>query len=330
MGDRTTINAPSGTTTLTYDQNGRLTTYGTSATYTYDGDGLRMSKKIGHTSESFVWGSSGPGATPRLLVDGSTDYVYGPGGLPLEQVSGTTVLYYLHDQLGSTRALTSSSGSVVATYTYDPYGNVTGSTGTVTNPVGFAGAYTDSESGFIYLQNRYYDPATAQFISSDPLVDATEQPFAYAADNPLAYTDPAGLGLLGDILGGLGIALGLAAAATGVGAVIEVGVGVALEGAGDALAAEAAAETADTLTAWSSGLGFGAAAADIPSCYDDPSFTGCAGAIAGAFGGAAGLGDLFSILNLGDLWPALSEGLGVFGTSWDALNYWRTVCATTT
>ena len=83
---------------------------------------------------------------PLLLQDGSTNYVYGPGGLPLEQISGTTTLWLQHDQLGSTRLVTDSTGVSRAAYTYDPYGNVTSSAGTITNPFGFSGEYKDSES----------------------------------------------------------------------------------------------------------------------------------------------------------------------------------------
>lgn len=39
--------------------------------------------------------------------------------------------------------------------------------------VGFAGEYTDQESGLIYLRARYYDPATALFLTVDPLVSIT-------------------------------------------------------------------------------------------------------------------------------------------------------------
>ena len=44
-----------------------------------------------------------------------------------------------------------------------------------------------------HLVNRYYDPATEQFISVDPLVDQTGQTFSYAADDPVNESDPLGL-----------------------------------------------------------------------------------------------------------------------------------------
>jgi RHS repeat-associated protein len=227
LGDRTAITTPNGSSSLGYNELGEMTTYG-STTYAYNGDGLRMSKKTGHTTESFTWGPSGPDGIPLLLVDGSTDYVYGLGGEPLEQISGSTVLYFLQDQHGSTRALTSSSGSVAATYTYDPYGNLAGSTGTATNPFGYAGSYTDSESGLLYLQHRYYDPGTAQFTAVDPLVSLTNEPYAYVSDQPLNGVDPLGLSWWNPTTWSnstwaeIGVGLGAAAlASTGVGAVLD-------------------------------------------------------------------------------------------------------------
>ncbi len=43
------------------------------------------------------------------------------------------------------------------------------------------------------LVGRYYDPATGQFLSVDPLVGKTEQAYAYTADDPVNGTDPMGL-----------------------------------------------------------------------------------------------------------------------------------------
>jgi RHS repeat-associated protein len=193
-GQRTATTPPSGPSTgYSYNQAGDLTgiSGSASATYTYNGDGLRVSKTVGTTATDQVWDTSG--SVPHVFVDGSTYYVYGVGGLPLEQVRGSDTYYFLHDQLGSTRLLTDAPGNVAASYTYDPYGGVLGSTGTVTTPLRFAGAYTDAESGLIYLVNRYYDPATGQFLSVDPLVDVTQASYAYAGDDPVNNSDPAGL-----------------------------------------------------------------------------------------------------------------------------------------
>ena len=67
---------------------------------------------------------------PLILNNGVNSYIYGPGGLPVEQIKNTTstVLYLHHDQQGSTRLLTGSTGKAEATVTYDAYGNKAGST----------------------------------------------------------------------------------------------------------------------------------------------------------------------------------------------------------
>lgn len=81
---------------------------------------------------------------PTIVQDGSTKEITGPGGLPIEQVAGDgTVLYYLQDQLGSTRGLADSTGTLVGTFSYDAYGNLGSSTGTAIMPFGYAGQSKD-------------------------------------------------------------------------------------------------------------------------------------------------------------------------------------------
>jgi RHS repeat-associated protein len=157
------------------------------------------------------WGPGGPGYSasgsttqfaydqaeglPLVLQAGSVEYITGPNGLPVEQVSGSTVRYYLADQLGSTAGLVDTSGTVQDSYSYDPYGQRTVVSGSASDtPFGYAGQYTDSESGLQYLRARYYDPATGQFLTPDPLADLPGgHPYAYAADDPINFSDPWGL-----------------------------------------------------------------------------------------------------------------------------------------
>ncbi len=209
-GNRTEVTPSVGQAqTLTYDQVNRLTKYAAASTtsFGYNGDGLRMCKVAGSSTQPcqaggntlFLWDVAG--SLPLLIKDGATSYVYGPGGLQLEQVSGTTTLWYHHDQIGSTRLVTSSTGTSQATYTYDPYGGLASSTGTITNPFRFAGQYQDPESGLYYMRARYYDPISGQFCSLDPAVATTWEPYPYASDNPINRQDPTGL------WGGLGFSL---------------------------------------------------------------------------------------------------------------------------
>jgi len=111
-----------------------------------------------------------------------------------EQINNTTgtVLYLHHDQQGSTRLLTGSTGTVTGKCSYSAYGTPT-CEGSSTTPLGFDGQYTSSDTGLIYMRARVYDPATAQFLSRDPLAAETGAPYSYAGDNPLTYGDPSGL-----------------------------------------------------------------------------------------------------------------------------------------
>jgi RHS repeat-associated protein len=100
--------------------------------------------------------------------------------------------YYLFDGLGSTVALTDSNGNVAATYHYDPYGQVIGSTGTVFNPWLFAATYYDSGTKLYKMGARYYDPGIGRFTQEDP-VPAGQNLYVYVGDNPIDFTDPSGL-----------------------------------------------------------------------------------------------------------------------------------------
>ncbi len=192
-GNRVTKTPPSGASvSYVYDQANRLIAFDTGATYAYNGDGLRMNKTLAGVAEPFAW-DVGDGL-PLMLEDAETSYVYGPGGLPLEQISASgAAVFYHHDQLGSTRLLTDFSGKVAGTHTYDGYGNTTAKTGKVKNPLGYAGQYTDTESGLQYLHARYYDSTTGQFLTRDPMVAHTRSPYLYVDGNPLNFRDPRGL-----------------------------------------------------------------------------------------------------------------------------------------
>jgi RHS repeat-associated protein len=119
-----------------------------------------------------------------------------------------TVLFYQTDQLGTTRVLADGIGSVRGTFTYDPYGNLTASSGSYSTPFGYSGEYRDAETGFIHLRARYYDPLTGQFITQDPAIATTRQPYSYVKSNPLNATDPSGL-WCGWLQGTAGIDIGL-------------------------------------------------------------------------------------------------------------------------
>jgi RHS repeat-associated protein len=203
MSQRTKVTPSSGpATTYGYDQAGDLTSVtrpkegeapAIEDSYAYNGDGLRVSRTSASTTSYLTW--SADEKLPLLLAEGETSIVYGANNLPVEQITGEASRTYIHhDAQGSTRVLTNGTGEVVATRTYDGYGNVTGHTGTTSSLLGYAGQYTDSDTGLMYLRARVYDPATAQFLSPDPATELTHAPFTYATDDPVNRSDENGLG----------------------------------------------------------------------------------------------------------------------------------------
>jgi RHS repeat-associated protein len=208
-GNRTHVAPSAGAQTCnTYDQANRLTEIQTGTgstctspttvgTYAYDGSGIRESKTVSGTTTQFTW--DGSSSSPMLLqqYDGTTktSFIYGPGGVPVEQIAGSTTTYLHHDDLGSTRLITDSAGATgtATTQTWDPYGNSVSTSGSLTSPFGFGGAYLDGESGLYYAVNRYYDSTTGQWLTRDPAVSRTMSPYAYVMGNPLNMTDPFGL-----------------------------------------------------------------------------------------------------------------------------------------
>lgn len=162
--------------------------------YGYDGNGNRITETSpSGATEDFTWDTSG--STPLLLQDGTNAYIYGPmmfgGTAPVEQINlSSGAASYLTSAPSGVQLVLAQSGSVVNESSYSTYGTQSNSASAAT-PFGFQGGYTDP-TGLIFLIHRYYDPSTGQFLSVDPEVATTVQPYAYANDDPLNLTDPTG------------------------------------------------------------------------------------------------------------------------------------------
>ncbi|MDB4884655.1 MAG: RhsA [Gemmatimonadetes bacterium] len=111
----------------------------------------------------------------------------------LRQANGT-VLYYLTDASSNVRALVNGSNQTVNAYEYSPAGRLLSATEPVGQPFHFAGRELDPESQLYYNRARYYDPSLGRFISEDPIgLAGGVNPYVYARNNPVDYTDPSGL-----------------------------------------------------------------------------------------------------------------------------------------
>ena len=99
-------------------------------------------------------------------------------------------------------SIVDAQGAVVASYEYDPYGNLISdepAENTVghLNPIRYRGYYYDSESELYYLQSRYYDPELGRFLNADTFVSTGQgllgnNMFAYCLNNPIVYSDVSG------------------------------------------------------------------------------------------------------------------------------------------
>ena len=215
-----------GGQSLSYDNNGNLTGYGgttygwnardeltstsaSSSTFSYDAMGRRRARTVG-------------GVTTPYLHDGDNPVQVGGdvvlAGLELDefyaQITAGIPTSYLHDALGSTLALTDSSGAVTAAYAYGVYGQIS-KTGSGSAAFQFTGRERDLP-GLQFNRGRYYHPDLGRFISEDPIgLGGGVNVYAYVDGDPLSATDPEGeFGIPGALIGA-GIDLGLQLLANG-------------------------------------------------------------------------------------------------------------------
>jgi RHS repeat-associated protein len=122
-------------------------------------------------------------------------YTYDGLDRPVSMWRGGSTHFFMLDRLGSVLGLMDGSGATVATYRYDPWGNLLAETGSVGQPFRFTGREWDAESGLYFYRMRYYDPKVGRFISRDPLgIESGEaNPYVYALNNPPNWIDPLGL-----------------------------------------------------------------------------------------------------------------------------------------
>ena len=188
-------------------QNGRqlvsASKSGISISYTYDLNSLRTSKTVNGVQHSYIYASG------KLLREtyGSTilDFSYGLNGAPysLTYTNGSAspvTYYYITNLQNDVMYMVDANGTKVAEYKYDPFGKVITASGSMAeiNPLRYRGYYYDTETGFYYLQSRYYDPTICRFINADfaeysgtsSLGDCNL--FTYCGNNPVINDDKDG------------------------------------------------------------------------------------------------------------------------------------------
>ncbi|MBR2908983.1 MAG: RHS repeat-associated core domain-containing protein, partial [Clostridia bacterium] len=114
-----------------------------------------------------------------------------------------TAYYYIKNLQGDVISIFNANGNEVATYTYDAWGRTLATTDTsgvnisAINPIRYRGYYYDTETGFYFLQTRYYVPEICRFLSADTYVSTGQgilgyNMFAYCLNNPVMYSDETG------------------------------------------------------------------------------------------------------------------------------------------
>ncbi|QUI22057.1 RHS repeat-associated core domain-containing protein [Vallitalea pronyensis] len=164
-------------------------------TYSYNGDGLRITKNVNGTVTNHVW--DGSSIVMELNNAGSitAEYLRGINLIAADMAGNRN--YYLYNGHGDVIQLTQADGTVIKDYDYDAFGNEKNANPADINPFRYCGEYFDQETGTYYLRARYYNPGVGRFITENSYWGSMDDPlslnlYTYCKNNPVAYIDPSG------------------------------------------------------------------------------------------------------------------------------------------
>lgn len=113
---------------------------------------------------------------------------------PLAESRSGATSYYEADGLGSVTSLSSTAGTLASTYTFDSFGNMTASSGSIINIFRYTGREFDTETDLYFYRARYYDTSVGRFTSQDPIgFRGGLNWMSYTRNNPVNSIDPSGL-----------------------------------------------------------------------------------------------------------------------------------------
>ena len=185
-----------------FDAESRITS-GAGVSFVYNGDGERVQKSDGTT----YWG--GGAGSALLETDNSgnpkAEYIFFNGKrLARRDLPGGSVKLYFADNLGSASVISDTSGNLLESYDYAPYGELHATSGSDSNHYLFGGKERDSETGLDYFGARYYGNALGRWMSPDWAAKPTSVPYAsfgdpqtlnlyaYVANRPIIHMDADG------------------------------------------------------------------------------------------------------------------------------------------
>ena len=208
MGNMIGFQGKSGMSTLKWSEGRSLYQILNSrynAQYTYNDEGLRIIREVKEFGKStyveYVWGNHG--LAGFTMGEDTVVVLYGQDGTPIGFSLNDTVYTYIKNLQGDVIRVLDTEGNTVVEYSYDPWGvpTITGDTVLAAiNPCSYRCYDYDEESGFYYLQSRYYNPQTGRFLNADDisvLQIASEKIelynlFVYCGNNPIDDSDPSG------------------------------------------------------------------------------------------------------------------------------------------
>ena len=163
----------------------------------YNTSGLRTRRISDDKTYSYIY--AGDKLMRMTVGDDILDFSYDANGAPLTMTCNGTVYYYITNLQGDVMSLERADGGSGASYAYDVWGNILAMSGTLAelNPLRYRGYVYDQETGFYYLNSRYYDPAVGRFINPDAAIGQVgningNNMFTYALNNPIMYSDLTG------------------------------------------------------------------------------------------------------------------------------------------
>jgi RHS repeat-associated protein len=173
------------------------TAVGSGVTFKYDPFGRRIYKSS--SAGTSVYAYDGDNLMEETNSSGAVVARYAQTqniDEPLAMLRSAATSYHHADGLGSVTSLSSAAGAIINTYTYDSFGKLTTSTGSLVNPFQYTARESDTETGLYYYRARYYDPQTGRFIREDPTKEVIRglNFYAYVHNNAPNFLDPKGRG----------------------------------------------------------------------------------------------------------------------------------------
>ena len=169
------------------------------STYYYDLSGRLIRESI---MSSYTMGS---------IITSERVYLYdesGVIGMICKDESSSATYYFDKNIRGDVIGIYDANGTRIVKYGYDSWGNCTILSATDytvanANPFRYRSYYYDTETGFYYLNSRYYSPAWRRFLSPDstsyldPKSPNGLNLYAYCNNDPVNYSDPSGHSVVG-------------------------------------------------------------------------------------------------------------------------------------